>query len=407
VAAPGAKVAKEHGAKGLIIYSDPEDDGFGRGPVFPNGPWKDANGIQRGSIEYIFEYPGDPLTPGAPSTPETPRLDPSQAINLPKIPTTPLSYGDAKPMLDAMTGPEAPKEFRGGLPFTYHVGPGPAEARLNLDIAYEQERVNNVVVEIPGAKHPEEKSCSAATSTAGHAAPTTTPARGRRSCRSAAASAGCSRVAGDPTGRLFSPAGTARSAACSARPSGWSTCDRTCAATLWPTSTWTALAGVGSVPERCRRSTSSSRTYRRRCPRRASPGERFFDPGYQGHQAASRMSGKIVLRLASADALPFRYSEYASAIEGYVRELQGEQGAEIVDLEPLVVAAQAWGAAAGALAQRAAELVASDEEAYSRRGQRELRHINRSLGRQERALTRAEGLAGRPWFKHMIYAPGG
>ena len=141
-----AKVAEDLGAKGVIIYSDPEDDGFVKGPVFPDGPWKDANGIQRGSIEYIFQYPGDPLTPGAPSIPGTPRLDPADATNLPRIPTTPLSYGEAKPMLEALTGPEAPEEFQGGLPFKYHVGPGPTETRLNLDIAYEQERVNNVVV---------------------------------------------------------------------------------------------------------------------------------------------------------------------------------------------------------------------------------------------------------------------
>jgi large conductance mechanosensitive channel protein len=152
-----AKVAEDHGAKGLIIYSDPEDDGYVKGPVFPNGPWKDANGIQRGSIEYIFDYPGDPLTPGAPSTPATPRLDPADATNLPKIPTTPLSYGEAEPMLKALTGPEAPEDFQGGLQFKYHVGPGPTETRLNLDIAYEQERVNDVVVEIRGAKHPEQK----------------------------------------------------------------------------------------------------------------------------------------------------------------------------------------------------------------------------------------------------------
>ena len=457
-----AKVAEEHGAKGLIIYSDPEDDGFVRGPVFPNGPWKDANGIQRGSIEYIFEYPGDPLTPGAPSTPETPRLDPSQATNLPKIPTTPLSYGEAKPMLKAMTGPEAPKEFRGGLPITYRVGPGPTEARLNLDIAYEQERVNNVVVEIPGAKHPEEKVLLG-----GHFDGWTYGTDDNTSAWSAIVEVG---------------RGISRLLARGWRP------DRTIVLTGWDGEEYGLLGstewvehlrpdlrrnavaylnmdgvggrefGAGAVPSLDQLIKDVSQTV----PAPGSPGtvydswtaegeatvdrlgsgsdytafldhvgvpslevgfqtpggeyhtsydntemmERFLDPGYLGHQAASRMSGKIVLRLANADALPFRYSEYASAIEGYVRELQDEEGAAIVDLEPLVAAARAWRAAAGALEQRAAELLASDEEAYSRRGQRELRQINRSLGRQERALTQAEGLAGRPWFKHMIYAPG-
>jgi N-acetylated-alpha-linked acidic dipeptidase len=137
--------------------------------------------------------------------------------------------------------------------------------------------------------------------------------------------------------------------------------------------------------------------------------ERFLDPGYLGHQAASRMSGTIALRLANADALPFRYSAYAAAVATYVEELQAMEGAEIVDLAPLLAPllaqAQAWGEAATALEGRADELVASDE-IDTRRGQRLLRRINRSYKRQERALTQSEGLAGRPWFKHMIYAPG-
>ena len=117
------------------------------------------------------------------------------------------------------------------------------------------------------------------------------------------------------------------------------------------------------------------------------------------------MSGTSARRLANADALPFRYSEYAAAVEAYVRELQAEEGAGIVDLEPLAAQAQAWKQAALALEQRAAELVGSDE-ADTRRGKRRLRAINRSFMRQERVLTQSEGLAGRPWFKHMIYAPG-
>ena len=133
--------------------------------------------------------------------------------------------------------------------------------------------------------------------------------------------------------------------------------------------------------------------------------EDFLDPGYLGHQAASRMSGTIALRLANADALPFRYSAYAAAVATYVEELQAMEGAEIVDLAPLLAQAQAWGEAATALEGRADELLASDE-IDTRRGQRLLRRINRSYKRQERALTQSEGLAGRPWFKHMIYAPG-
>ena len=152
-----AKVAEEQGARGLIIYSDPEEDGYVKGPVYPNGQWRSAQGIQRGSIQYLFEYPGDPLTEGLPSIPGTPRIAPEKAENLPDIPTTPISYGDARRLLRELRGPAGPESFQGGLPFTYRVGPGPTRARLNLDIAYEQQQVNDIVVEIPGAKHPEQK----------------------------------------------------------------------------------------------------------------------------------------------------------------------------------------------------------------------------------------------------------
>ena len=94
-----AQQAEQRGAVGVLIYSDPEDDGFVRGPVYPDGPWRPADGIQRGSIQYIFEYPGDPLTPGAPSVPGTRRISPEEAENLPRIPTAPLSYGEAQPLL--------------------------------------------------------------------------------------------------------------------------------------------------------------------------------------------------------------------------------------------------------------------------------------------------------------------
>ena len=152
-----AQQAELRGAKGLIIYSDPADDGFKRGPVYPDGPWRPADGIQRGSIQYIFNYPGDPLTPGVPSVPGTRRLPRDQAGNLPKIPTTPISYGEAQPLLESLTGPEAPEDFKGGLPITYRVGPGGTRVRLDLDIAYEQTPVSNVIATIRGTTKPDEK----------------------------------------------------------------------------------------------------------------------------------------------------------------------------------------------------------------------------------------------------------
>ena len=185
-----AKLAEDHGAKGLIIYSDPEDDGFVKGPVFPNGPWKDANGIQRGSIEYIFEYPGDPLTPGAPSTPGTPRLDPADATNLPKIPTTPISYGEAKPMLAGTHRTRG----AGGVPGRPALQV-PRRARPHGDAPQPRHRLRAGAREQRGRRDPRrqapggEGACSAGTTTAGPTAPTTTRAPGRRSSRWVAASA--------------------------------------------------------------------------------------------------------------------------------------------------------------------------------------------------------------------------
>jgi N-acetylated-alpha-linked acidic dipeptidase len=146
-----AKVAEEHGAVGLIIYSDPADDGYMQGDVYPKGPWRPESSGQRGSVEYLFEYAGDPLTPGMPSIPGTPRLSMEAATNLPRIPVQPISYGDAKRLLETLSGPIRPKGFQGGLPFPYHVG-GTETVRVHLKtlMDYAQRTIWNVVARIDG-----------------------------------------------------------------------------------------------------------------------------------------------------------------------------------------------------------------------------------------------------------------
>ena len=119
------KVAQEHGAVGCIIYSDPKDDGYYQGDVYPKGPYKNEYGVQRGSVMDMPIYPGDPLTPGIGATKDAKRISShNEAPNLLKIPVLPISYHDAIPLLEALTGPVAPERWRGALPFTYHVGPG-------------------------------------------------------------------------------------------------------------------------------------------------------------------------------------------------------------------------------------------------------------------------------------------
>jgi N-acetylated-alpha-linked acidic dipeptidase len=152
-------VAEEHGAAGVIIYSDPWDDGYFKGDAYPKGPWRPDTAVQRGSIQYMFKYPGDPTTPGIASVlslPDAKRIAPELSTSMPKIPTTPLSYADARPILENLSGPETPRDWQGALPFTYHVGPGPVRVRIHLKQDYQYWPIWNVIGKIPGAKYPDQ-----------------------------------------------------------------------------------------------------------------------------------------------------------------------------------------------------------------------------------------------------------
>ena len=151
------KVAAEHGAIGCLIYSEPQDDGYTRDVVFPEGPMRNSNGVQRGSVmDFASASPGDPLTPGVGATPDAKRLSLQEAKSLSKIPVLPISYGDAQPLLAALRGPMAPEEWRGSLPISYHVGPGPAKVHLKLEFNWDIKPVNDVIVKIPGSVAPDE-----------------------------------------------------------------------------------------------------------------------------------------------------------------------------------------------------------------------------------------------------------
>ncbi len=145
------KLAQEHGAVGCIIYSDPRDDGYFQGDAYPKGATRPEQGVQRGSVLDMALYPGDPLTPGAPAEPGTRRLSISEAKNLFHIPVLPISWGDAKPLLEQIGGQVVPEEWRGALPITYHVGPGPATVRLKLDFDWTNKPIYDVIATIPGS----------------------------------------------------------------------------------------------------------------------------------------------------------------------------------------------------------------------------------------------------------------
>ena len=150
------KVAAEHGAVGCLIYSDPRNDGFYQGDVYPKGAWRNENGAQRGSVADMPLFPGDPLTPGVGATADAKRLDVKSAPTLTKIPVLPISYGDAQPLLRALGGPVAPEAWRGSLPLTYHLGPGPATVHLKVESNWDRVTARDVIAKLNGSERPDE-----------------------------------------------------------------------------------------------------------------------------------------------------------------------------------------------------------------------------------------------------------
>lgn len=150
------KLAAERGAVGCLIYSDPRDDGYYQGDVYPVGAYRNENGVQRGSVMDLPVQPGDPLTPGWASTRDARRLSREEAGSLMKIPVLPISYGDALPLLKALGGPVAPESWRGALPITYHIGPGTTKARLKVVSDWNTRTALNVIARIPGSTYPDE-----------------------------------------------------------------------------------------------------------------------------------------------------------------------------------------------------------------------------------------------------------
>jgi len=150
------KVAAEHGAIGCLIFSDPHEDGYVDGDVFPAGPMRPKDGVQRGSVADMPLYPGDPLTPGVGATKNAKRLELKDAPTLTKIPVLPISYADAQPLLASLTGPVVPESWRGALPITYRVGPGAGQVHLKVKSNWDLKPLYDVIAKIPGSVNPEE-----------------------------------------------------------------------------------------------------------------------------------------------------------------------------------------------------------------------------------------------------------
>jgi N-acetylated-alpha-linked acidic dipeptidase len=150
------KVAYEHGAVGCIIYSDPLDDGYAQGDVYPAGAFRPKDGVQRGSVMDMPVYPGDPLTPGVGAVKDAKRLDRSEAVTIMKIPVLPISWEDALPLLQSLGGQVVPESWRGGLPITYHIGPGKQKVHLKLQFNWDIKQLYDVIAKLPGSELPDE-----------------------------------------------------------------------------------------------------------------------------------------------------------------------------------------------------------------------------------------------------------
>ncbi|MGD0629114.1 MAG: M28 family metallopeptidase [Terracidiphilus sp.] len=150
-------IAEQRGAAGVLIYSDPQDDGYYKGDPWPIGPWRPDTGVQRGSVQFLFKYPGDPETPGVASTPDLPdsaRISPEG--NQPRIISIPISYHDASPILKALQGPGVPQGWQGALPFRYHLGPGGVKVHLVSDQDYQRRIIWDVIGKVKGAEYPDD-----------------------------------------------------------------------------------------------------------------------------------------------------------------------------------------------------------------------------------------------------------
>jgi N-acetylated-alpha-linked acidic dipeptidase len=443
-----AHVAGERGAAALLLYSDPADDGYVEGDVYPRGPQRSADAIQRGTVKYIFVHASDPLTPGWPSTPNAERLTRDEATDLPDIPVAPLSYGDAEPLLRAIAGPNAPDGWQGGLPFAYHVGPGPATVHVRVVSDHANRPIRNVIAMLPGTKYPDEWvilgnhhdawTYGAADPSSGTAA-LLEVARclgllaedglaPKRTIVFASWDAeefgilGSTEWAEDLADELQAKAvaylnvdiaATGSSFGASAVPSLKRLLREVTQDVIDPATLGSIHDAWASRQDEDEPQIGSLGSGSDHSPFLGHLGiasvsmgfhgpygvyhamqdnfywmENFGDPGFRYHAAMAKVWGLVALRLANAEALPFDYAAYAEELLEATDALEDDYP-DALDESRRVVALRS------ALSRwaMAAETMSDDA-------------TPRDIYRMERLLTSDAGLPRRPWFRHLIYAPG-
>jgi N-acetylated-alpha-linked acidic dipeptidase len=501
------KIAAEHGAIGTIIYSDPADDGYGKGDTYPEGPFKHPSGVQRGSVMDMPLHPGDVLTPGIGATPEAQRLTREQVDVFTSIPVLPISYADAKPLLEAIGGPVAPESWFGQLPITYHAGPGPARVRLTLEFDWKMVEAHNVIARLEGSRFPNEWVMRGNHHDAwNHGA--ADPISGLVALMAEAKAIGALAAAGQrPARTLIYAAWDAEeqgligstewvedhAAELDSKLVAYLNTDGNSRGFLRAGGSHTLQRFVNEVAAdvddpltdvpttkrlRARLEVSDDADDRALAAERYLPisplgsgsdytpflqhlgiaslntsfgGEgpggsyhtlydtyahytRFRDPGFTYGVALAQFNGRAMLRLANADLLPFEFTALADNVATYLEEIEtftrkmredtARRNALIADgtyalaLDPkdtlsppaseIEVPFLNFAPLHNALARLRSAAAAYDalEVDPAAATPDLLRQVNRLLYTSERELTREDGLRGRPWFRHFIYAPG-
>jgi N-acetylated-alpha-linked acidic dipeptidase len=502
------KIAAEHGALGCLIYSDPRDDGYFADEVFPAGPMRNKDGVQRGSVLDLPIYSGDPLTPGAPSIEGTRRLALAEAQTLTKIPTLPISYADAQPLLAALKGPVAPAAWRGALPVTYRLGPGPTAVHLKLSFSWDIKPMYDVIATVEGSTYPDEwivrgnhhdAWVNGASDPVSGMAPVLEEARaigalmkqGWRPKRTLVYAAWDGEEPGligstewveqydaelrqkavvyinsDGNGRGFLEASGSHTLERLVNEVARSVEDPETKGPVWKR--WQARQISEGSPER--RNEARSRADLRigalgsgsdYTPFLQHHGvaslnlsfggmdedgiyhsiyddfyhfSMFSDPGFLYGRALSQFAGSMVVRLADADLLPFEFTNLADTTQGYVRDLQNllrqqqdlvrERNRQITDgvlaaindpkaPRPIPKVEEVPPAINFAPLENAVAALSRAADRYrtaaSRAGSPEpavLRGVNARLMQSERQFIDEAGLPRRPWYRHLLYAPG-
>ncbi len=478
-----ALTAEKRGLAAVLIYSDPAEDGFVKGPTFPNGPWGPESHIQRGAITYDFMVAGDPLTPGYASVPGAPRIKASDALSVPKIMMVPMSYRDARPLLQALGGPDAPASWQGAMGFTYRVGAGPATVRVKVDMDDATRPIWVVEGRITGTDEPEKYVVLGNHRDAwvfGAVDPSSGTATQMELARALGAQAQAGRrprrtivfaswdaeewhlTGSTEWGEQF--ADDLRKNAVAYLNVDGSTSGATFEAGAIaslnplvaqvvrdvkdPGDGGTVLESWGRALRKEKRdATIGGGATRETVAKRPIdyPGnalgsgsdytvflnflglpivemsfngpygvyhsaydnaywmEHFGDPGFRYMTAMSEVWGRMALRLANAEHFPHDFVLYADRVGGFIDALSALPGASgRLDLTSVRAARDRWHSAALTLERALAATLASPPSASRTR---QMAATNEAMRSVEQTLLTAEGIPGRPWFRHVLYAP--